>query len=98
MPDSVSLPFCVPWFACTQGCAAPGIAMAAHPTAYNGYLNQCTTRSCNRRFLQGYTSPQVGIPRVGMSAFNFFEKYVVASRFGHQFYKTIIIFRNTIFS
>lgn len=90
MPESVSLPFCVPVVAFTPAYAAPGIAMNGHPTAYNGYLNQCTTLNCNRRFLTGFTSPQVSMPRAGIYSFNYLEKYGVASRFGHPFYKTII--------
>lgn len=90
MPDSVSLPFCVPWFAFTQGHAAPGLAMAGHPTAYNGYLNQCTTLDCNRRFLTGFTTPQIGIPRAGIYSFNFLDKLGIAWRFTHQYCHSII--------
>lgn len=90
MSDSVSLPFCVPWFAFTQGHAAPGLAMAGHPTAYNSYLNQCTTLSCTRRFLSGFTTPQVSMPRSGVNSFNCLERYGVTSRFGYPYYKEVI--------
>ena len=90
MPDTISLPFCVPWFAFTQGHAAPGLAMAGHPTAYNAVLNQCITLSCTRRFLQGYSSPQVFMPKSGIHSFDCLEKYGVTSRFGHPYFKEII--------
>ena len=90
MPDSVSLPFCVPLFAGSQGHAAPGLAMAQHPTAYNGYLNQTTTLGCHKNFLTGVTSPGIFIPRSELGAFDYFEQYSVSSRFGYPYYKELI--------
>ena len=90
MPDSVSLPFCVPCFAFTPSLAAPGLAMNGHPTAYNGYLNQCTFISCGRKFLTGFTSPQLNLPRANIHSFTYLEKYGIALRFGYPYYKTII--------
>lgn len=90
MPDSVSLPFCVPWFAYTHIHAAPGIAIAQHPTGYNGYLNQCTTLECNRQFLMGFSSPQISLSRAGLYAFNFLERYPVSLRFTQELQHTII--------
>jgi len=79
MADSVSLPFCVPVFAFTLSHAAPGFAMNGHPTAYNAYLNQCVTIGCKRKFLRGFTTPQMGIPRSGIGAFSCIQHYVVSS-------------------
>ena len=90
MNDSVMLPFCVPWFASTQCYAAPGLAMAGHPTAYNGYLNQCITLICSRRFLRGYSGPQLWIPKANIGNFDFLEKFTMASKYGHPYFKTII--------
>ena len=90
MPDSVSLPFCVPVFSFTPGHAAPGFAMNGHPIAYNAYLNQCTTIGCTRKFLRGFTTPQMGIPRAGIGSFSCIEHYAVSSRFGYPHYRDII--------
>ena len=90
MPDSVSLPFCVPIFSFTPGFAAPGFAMNGHPTAYNAYLNQATSIGCTRKFLRGFTSPQVGIPRAKIVDFSCVERCAVPSRFGYPYYKDII--------
>lgn len=90
MNDSVMLPFCVPWFATTQIYAAPGLAMAGHPTAYNGYLNQCITLICSRRFLRGYSGPQLWIPKANIGNFDFLEKFAITSKYGHPYFKTII--------
>lgn len=90
MADSVSLPFSVPYFASTHASAAPGLAMAGHPTAYNGYLSQCITISCSRRFLNGYSSPEIMIPKSNIVCFNFIERYVLASRFAYPYYREFI--------
>lgn len=90
MADSASLPYRVPWFAFTQGHAAPGLAMAGHPTAYNSYLNQCTTLNCSRRFLFGYTSPLVAISRGCISDFACLEKYATSARFCYPYHKELI--------
>ena len=90
MPDSVSLPFCVPWFAYAHIHAAPGIAIAQHPTGYNGYLNQCTTLECNRQFLMGFSSPQISLSRATVYSFGFLEKYCVSLRFANKFKHEII--------
>lgn len=84
MSEKVLLPFHVPLFATTQGMAAPGIAIENHPTAFNGILNQCTTISCTRRFLRGYTSPQTEVPRLGIYSFSYLNKYAVSFRFAHR--------------
>ena len=90
MPDSVSLPFCVPVFSFTPGHAAPGFAMHGHPTAYNAYLNQCTTIGCTRKFLGGLTTPQIWLPRGGITSFSCIEHYEVSSRFGYPHYTDMI--------
>ena len=90
MPDSVSLPFCVPVFSFTLGYAVPGIAMNGHPTAYNAYLNQCTNISCRRKFLRGHTTPQMSIPCALIGSFSCIEQYGFLSRFTYPHYKDII--------
>ena len=90
MPDSVQLPFCVPWIAYTQGHAAPGIAMAGHPTAYNGYLNQIVAIECGKAFLGGLTTPQISIPNANLKDFEYLEKHIFCSKYGHPYYKDVI--------
>lgn len=90
MADCVQLAYEYPWFAFTQGTAAPCIALRNHPTAYNAILNQCTTLSCTRRFLDGFTTPQVGIPRLNIHSFPGIERYGVALRFTHDRFREIV--------
>ena len=90
MADCVQLAYEYPWFAFTQGTAAPCIALRNHPTAYNAILNQCTTLSCTRRFLDGFTTPQVGVPRLNIHSFPCIERYGVALRFTHDRFREIV--------
>lgn len=90
MADCVQLPYAYPWFAYTHGSAAPCLAMREHPTAYNAILNQCATLSCSRRFLDGFTSPEVSIPRLNIHSFPCIERYGVSIRFAHAFSREII--------
>ena len=90
MAESVSFPFQVPVFATTQLSAAVGIAITGHPTAYNGFLNQCTTLYCTRRFLHGFSSPSSGIPRAGIYSFPFIERYNTHLIFAHPYTMELI--------
>lgn len=85
MAKSVMLPFAVSTFATTQGSSAAELAMIGHPTAYNQILNQCTSISCTRRFINGYTTPQVSIPNVAIHCYKFLERYGVNFRYVYDF-------------
>jgi hypothetical protein len=94
MAQKVLLPFHVPMFATLHLHAAAGIAMENHPTAFNEILNKCTTISCSRKFLRGFTSPQPDVPRNGLYAFNSLERYGISYRFalryGREFIKQML--------
>lgn len=90
MAKSVLLPFCTPVFATIQQSAAVGLGIQGHPTAYNGVLNQLTALMCTTRFIRGYTSPEVSIPEAHVTFFDFFERYIVSSRFGTEFFEDVI--------
>lgn len=81
MAKSISLPFEVPIIATTQGSAAAGIAMTGHPTAHNQILNQAVSLFCRRRFLKGFTTPQLSIINWGLGCYPIIERYEVNFRF-----------------
>lgn len=81
MPKTVSLPFEVPIIATTQGSAAVGIAMTGHPTAHNQILNQAVNLFCRKRFITGFTTPQVSIVNWGIDSYKIWERYDVNLRF-----------------
>jgi len=90
MAKSVSLPFCVPVFASTQNKASVGLVISNHPTAYNQLLNQAVSLCCTRRFLRGYTTPQVSIPNFSLKDFSCIETYEVSLRFVYQHFHDIV--------
>ena len=90
MAKSVALPFIVPNFATLQSTGAAEFAMIGHPTAYNQTLNQATNICCSRKFLKGFTSPQVSIPNIYIDAYNFIERYSLNFRYIYDFCLGII--------
>lgn len=90
MAEKVLLPFHVPMFSTFHHHAAAGLAMENHPTAFNEVLNRCTTLSCTRKFLRGYTSPEPDIPRNGLYVFNSLERYGISYRFALRYAKEFV--------
>jgi hypothetical protein len=90
MPKKVEHPFCVPPFATTQGIAAAGLALMAHPTGHLQILNQCSSLYCTRNFLSGFTAPQITVPYAGISNFKMIEAYALNFRFSYPYYMDII--------
>ena len=90
MNEQVLLPFHVPMFSTLHFHAAAGLAMDNHPTAFNEILNKCTTLSCTRKFLRGFTTPEPGVPRAGLYAFNSLERYGISYRFAIRYAKEFI--------
>lgn len=94
MNNSVSLPFKVPIFATTQGAAAAGLAMIGHPTAYNQVLNQSTSLYCTRKFISGFTTPEVSVPDSGIFTYGFMARYGV--NFKYSFPHCMDIIKNML--
>lgn len=90
MAKSVILPFETPLFATTPGSAAAGLAMIGHPTAYNQTLNQAATICCTRKFIKGFTTPQVSTPNIYIQAYKFMERYTVNFRYVKKYCMDII--------
>ena len=90
MAKSVALPFVVPNFATVQSSGAAELAMIGHPTAYNQTLNQATSIRCNRKFLSGFTSPQVSVPNINIRSYKFIEQYGVSFRYAYAYCLDII--------
>ena len=90
MAKSASLPFKVPLFATTHFSAGAELAMIGHPTAYNQTLNQCTSIACTRKFINGFTTPEVSVPRTGINRYDFMERYCVNFRYSYKFCLEII--------
>lgn len=61
MSEHILLPTCTPFYCTYHYQGGPGIVVAENPTMRNWFLNECMLLSCKRRFLRGYTSPEVSM-------------------------------------
>ncbi len=59
-----------------------------NPTIRNWYLNQVMNLSCNRKFLSGFTTPEITIPDSSWSVNPYFDRQWCSTRFakGHIHY------------
>lgn len=86
----MSLPFKCPNFAWSQSAGAAELAMIGHSTAYNQLLNQAIPLRCNRKFINGFTTPQVTVPNIYIQYYNFIERYGVNFRYVYDYCLDII--------
>jgi hypothetical protein len=61
MERAKQLPYTEPPFCTYQYFGSPGVVAMQNPTAYNHYLNHSINLDCGRRFLSGYTSPDMSV-------------------------------------
>lgn len=59
----------------------PGVALQETPTGENWYFNECMMLQCGRRFLKGFTTPEVGVCRTEMQYIEPVEQIVFDLRF-----------------
>lgn len=59
--------------------------IANNPTIRNWYLNECVNLTCSRKFLSGYTTPEINIPGTWWDGCPYFEIIGMSSQFagGH---------------
>ena len=69
MKTCKSLPFAVPMFGTYHGSAIVGLGLSMHPSGETLLLNRATTLLCERKFVRGYTSPQVTVLGTMLSRF-----------------------------
>lgn len=85
MKKRVELPLAEPIYS-AYNLQVPGTAtLAANPSIRNWYLNQVVMLTCTRRFLKGFTTPEVSIEDSCWEANPYLEKWVYEMRFleGH---------------
>lgn len=75
------LPYKEPPFCTYQYFGSPGVAAMQNPTAYQWYLNHAMVLSCGRRFLTGYTSPDVSINGTRLEDMPFMERIDIRRSF-----------------
>ena len=90
MKKSVELPLVDPIFSTYQFHACGAVAIHNNPSIRNWYLNQSVILSCNRKFLNGYTSPGIDIDGAKLYDNPHFEKYTYDMQFTKGYINPII--------
>lgn len=70
----IELPLVEPIYSTYHYQGAATAVLANNPSIRNWYLNQIMMLTCNRKFLNGYTSPDIGIADSSWSANPYFHK------------------------
>ncbi len=90
MSERVSLPFFTPMFASFNSSIATGLALGKNTNAEIQLLNQITDLSCDRKFLKGYTTPEIWLPRIHPSSIQNLLRYTISLRFVGDYIHEII--------
>ncbi len=81
MAREKQLPYIEPPFCTYQYFGSPGVVAMQIPTAYNHYLNHSMILDCGRRFLTGYTSPDLSVSCSALQDMPFIERVDVRRSF-----------------
>lgn len=90
METHILLPVSKPFYTTYHHQANAGIAAGGNPTLRNWYLNECMLLRCGRRFLRGYTSPEVSIWNCTCDAIPQIIKSTTSTRFLTKRYQPLI--------
>lgn len=81
MERAKQLSYTEPPFCTYQYFGSPGVVAMQIPTAYNHYLNHSINLDCGRRFLTGYTSPDMSVSCSALQDMPFIERINVRRSF-----------------
>ncbi|MBR5786199.1 MAG: hypothetical protein IKY41_05865 [Clostridia bacterium] len=90
MNKRVELPLVEPLYSTYHNQGACTAIITSNPTIRNWSLNQIMNLSCNRKFLKGFTSPEISIPGSSWVVCPYFEKIQISSRFIKGYINSII--------
>lgn len=80
----VILPYIEPMFSTYHFLSNVGIPAKQNNTSDNWYYNNVVEWRCTRKFLQGFTSPEMNLPRCNTGNMPFLEKTSVNTRFARR--------------
>ncbi|MBE6799015.1 MAG: hypothetical protein E7525_04500 [Ruminococcaceae bacterium] len=81
--DFVELPICEPIYSTYHFQGAAGAILVKNPTVRNWYLNEVMILQCNRKFLNGYTTPEINI----VSSYLHENPYILRQAYPTRFIK-----------
>ena len=85
MKKKIELPLVAPLYSTYHYQGIATAILVNNPSIRNWYLNQAMLLTCNRKFLQGFTTPQITIKDSAWSSIPYFERKFFAAEFleGH---------------
>lgn len=90
MNKHIELPLTDPLYS-TYHYQGPCTAITVNnPTIRNWYLNEAINLNCNRKFLSGFTTPEITVPGSSWGDCPYFDKIEVSSRFAKGYINPII--------
>ena len=90
MNKHIELPLIEPLYQ-TYHNQGPGTAIIGNnPTIRNWYMNQVMNLTCNRKFLSGFTSPQITIPKSDWGSNPYLDKKSISTQFTKGYINPII--------
>ena len=94
MKKTVELPLLEPLYSTYHGQGSATAILTESPSLINWYYNEILILSCNRKFLNGYTSPQINIKNSEWSA----NPYFYTQKYYNRFLKGYVhyVIRNLI--
>lgn len=86
MKKKVILPIVEPVFSTYHNQGSVGAAMAENPSLKNWYLNESVMLFCSKRFLSGYTTPEVSVKSTALFTVGCMEHIWTSTKFlnGHS--------------
>ena len=90
MAKSVQLPLVEPPFATYHTYSSGGAILKENPSIINWFYNRASLLRCERRFLDGYTSPGIYVSYVNMNYIPYFERYEIPMKALGEHIHTVI--------
>lgn len=88
--SKVELPIVEPVFATYHNQGSGAATICDNPSIRNWYLSESVILRCNRKFIRGYTSPEINVMKAFWRENPYLEKHEISNRFGSRYVGRII--------
>ena len=94
----VQLPYIEPMYSTYHWMASSGIPAKQNSTSDNWFYNNTVEWRCTRKFLQGFTTPEMSLHTGNIWSMPFLEKSGINARFARRCALDLIFVRGTLVS
>ena len=88
--DKIILPLMEPGYSTYHGQAAAGAILTENPSVWNFYINRAVNLSCNTKFLEGYSTPDLGVDRSDFTECPVIDKRMIEMEFIGKYTEQVI--------